>query len=439
MYGNRAAVALGLLGLALALACRDAAVLEEDPRAKLETLERPNVVLVMVDTLRPDWTTPYDSSAATSPELARWAGQGVVFERVLAQSSWTKVSVASLMTSLWPPDHGVREVRDALGEGAETLAELFQGAGYRTYGVQSNGWLAATFGFHQGFDRYVFPRGAKVAWMKSMVWPHADNVYLEADRLLEAHDRELPFFLYLHFMDVHEYAAPSDFKHFGTDAKGDYLAAIRWVDHVLERLRVRLDELGLLDDTVLVLSSDHGETFGEDRHHGHARNVRTPVLRVPLILRFPFPAEPQRISQQVRNLDLAPTLLELAGIPIPDSFEGRSLLPLLAEDAPLDDLPSYASLGALLYVDAVLQESVNDGGWSFSRDLGEAARERLFDGRVDPDENVDLLDVEVQDAERLRAMLDAYQRRSPRPDTVRSEIRIDPGIAEKLRALGYLQ
>ena len=90
-------------------------------------------------------------------------------------------------------------------------------------------------------------------------------------------------------------------------------------------------------------------------------------------------------------------------------------------------------------MDAVLQDSVNDGGWSFSRDLGEAARERLFDGRVDPDENVDLVDVEAQDAERLRAMLDAYQRRSPRPDTVRSEIRIDPGIAEKLRALGYLQ
>ena len=118
MSGSRAA-ALGLLGFALALACRDAEVPEKDPRAKLGTLERPNIVLVMVDTLRPDWTTPYDASATTSPELARWAGQGVVFERVLAQSSWTKVSVASLMTSLWPPDLGVREVRDALGEGGD--------------------------------------------------------------------------------------------------------------------------------------------------------------------------------------------------------------------------------------------------------------------------------------------------------------------------------
>jgi hypothetical protein len=128
-----------------------------------------------------------------------------------------------------------------LGESAKTLAEQFQKAGYATYGVQSNGWLAATFGFQQGFDRYVFPRGANVPWMKSMVWPHADNVYLEAERLLDAHDSSDPFFLYLHFMDAHEYAAPAEFQQFGTDNAGAYRAAIRWIDHVLERLRAELD------------------------------------------------------------------------------------------------------------------------------------------------------------------------------------------------------
>jgi Flp pilus assembly protein TadD len=119
-------------------------------RGELE-LRRPNIALIVVDTLRPDWTTPYGDLRGTSPELARWAAHGVVFERVSAQSSWTKVSVASMMTSLWPADHGVREVRDALGDPVETLAEHFQRAGYATYGVQSNGWLAATFGFQQGF------------------------------------------------------------------------------------------------------------------------------------------------------------------------------------------------------------------------------------------------------------------------------------------------
>jgi len=392
-------------------------------------------------TLRPDWTTPYGDTRGTTPELARWAAHGAVFEAVRAQSSWTKVSVASMLTSLWPADHGVREVRDALGDGANTLAEQFQHAGYATYGVQSNGWLAATFGFQQGFDRYVFPRGANVPWMKSMVWPHADNVYLEAERLLDAHDQAGPFFLYLHFMDVHEYAAPAEFQQFGTDSEAAYRAAIRWIDHVLERLRAKLASLGQLENTVLVLASDHGETFGEDRRWGHARNARTPVLRVPLVIRLPEATKPLRVPDQVRNLDLAPTLLDLAGIPIPAAFAGESLLPLLRADTAevISQRTTYASLPALLFRDATLQESVSDGNWSLARDLAGAREEQLYDLRVDPDEEVNLIEIESAAADRLRDLLDVYQGRTPLPGVVRSEIRIDPQIADKLRALGYLR
>jgi arylsulfatase A-like enzyme/Flp pilus assembly protein TadD len=402
---------------------------------------RPNIVLVVVDTLRPDWTTPYGDTRGTTPELARWAAHGVVFEAVRAQSSWTKVSVASMMTSLWPADHGVREVRDALGDGANTLAEQFQNAGYATYGVQSNGWLAATFGFQQGFDRYVFPRGANVPWMKSMVWPHADNVYLEAERLLDAHAEPAPFFLYLHFMDVHEYAAPAEFQQFGTDSPGAYRASIRWIDHVLERLRAKLATLGELENTVMILTSDHGETFGEDRRWGHARNARTPALRVPLVIRLPETARPLRVPDQVRNLDLAPTLLDLAGIPIPQSFQGESLLSLLNAEPgeAARDRTTYASLPALLFRDATLQESVSTGSWSLARDLDDPRREYLYDLRVDPDEEVNLIEIEPDAADRLRPLLDAQQRRTPLPGAVRSDIRIDPQIADKLRALGYLQ
>ncbi len=404
-------------------------------------LQKPNIALIIVDTLRSDWTTPYGDERGTTPELARWANHGVLFERVRAQSSWTKVSVASIMTSLWPVDHGVREIRDALGESAKTLAEQFQKAGYATYGVQSNGWLAATFGFQQGFDRYVFPRGANVPWMKSMVWPHADNVYLEAERLLDAHDSSDPFFLYLHFMDVHEYAAPAEFQQFGTDNAGAYRAAIRWIDHVLERLRVKLAAMGQLENTVMILASDHGETFGEDRRWGHARNARTPALRVPLVIRLPNTKQPLRITAQVRNLDLAPTLLDLAGVPIPQSFEGESLLPLIESDRHdgMMDRASFASLPAMLFRDAVLQESVSTGAWSFARDLDAPHHEHLFDLRVDPDEEVNLIELEPEAAERLRAELDAYQQRASVPGVVRSGIRIDPQIADKLRALGYLQ
>ena len=130
--------------------------------SELRRLDRPNLVLVVVDTLRADWTTAYDPSSPLSPELAAWARRGVVFERTRAQSSWTKVSMASMMTSLWPRSHGIRLPSDGLSSEAATLASVLGEHGYATYGVQSNGWLEQSFGFHHGFDRYVFPRPRSV-------------------------------------------------------------------------------------------------------------------------------------------------------------------------------------------------------------------------------------------------------------------------------------
>ncbi len=421
----------------------------DDPAATLGAVERvraidrPNVVLLVVDTLRADRLEPYGETRKVSPEIARWASRGIVFERALAQSSWTKVSMASLVTSLWPRSHGVREPNDALADGATTLAEMFRDAGYRTYAVQSNGWLEQTFGFHQGFERYMFPHGGGSKGFKPMIWPHADNVYLEAERLIESHDASEPFLLYLHFMDVHEYASPPEFQKFGRGNEGAYVASIAWVDEVIERLRGKLDDEGLLDRTLMVLASDHGETFGENGFHGHARNVLSAVLHVPLVIRLPFAVEPIRVAAQVRNLDIAPTLLDLAGLPVPETLEGRSLVPLIeaaAAGGPRgEDLPSFAALTALLYRDAVIQDSVSDAAWTFARDAGEDGRERLFDRGVDPGENVDLVEIEREQAARMRAVLDEHLAVEAVPGAVESDVRIDPGLAQKLRALGYMQ
>jgi arylsulfatase A-like enzyme len=364
----------------------------------------------------------------------------VVFERTLAQSSWTKISMASLMTSLWPRTHGIHESTDGLAAGADTLAEALRAAGYRTYGVQTNGWLHQTFGFHQGFDHYVFPAGRGAGKLpRPSVWPHADRVYEEAERLIDAHD-EGPFFLYLHFMDVHEYAAPPEFKTFGTATPGAYLAAIRWVDDAVERVRRKLEQTGHLDETVLIFASDHGETFGENAVHGHARNVLTPVLWVPLVLRFPFAVEPIRITSQVRNLDIAPTLLELAGIPAPPGFEGASLLPLLAGTADADR-PSYAGLGQPLFFDARVQRSLNDGEWTYARNVEPDPQpaELLFDRTLDPAENVNLIDRELTQAQQMRERMDEYLAGRRAEQARETDVRIDPGIAQRLRALGYLR
>jgi arylsulfatase A-like enzyme len=450
--GIRVAALLGLLSAAC-LGCEHPAAPGE-LRERLTALGRPHLVLLVVDTLRADFTTPYGFARDTTPELAAWARRGALFERARAQSSWTKISMASLFTSLWPRSHGIRKARDGLGESAVTLAEVLRQAGYATYGVQTNGWLEASFGFHQGFDRYRFPKGGGHPRLGApSLWPHADRVLEEASRLLEAHDPDQPFFLYLHFMDVHEYAAPPEYKTFGTDDRGAYLAAIRWVDDALARVRVRLDAAGVLDETVIVLAADHGETFGEHGVHGHARNVLTPVVWVPLVVRFPFPVEPPvRVAAQVPNVDLAPTLLDLAGLPVPPGFEGRSLVPLMTGTAKPVDRPNHAALGVPLFPDASVQSALSDGHWTYARnaegpeDAAEAyehravapGKEYLFDRSVDPGENVNLIARETEQAERMRAKLDAHLEEGA-DGVVERDVRIDPGIAERLRAMGYLR
>jgi arylsulfatase A-like enzyme len=271
------------------------------------------------------------------------------------------------------------------------------------------------------------------------VWPHGERVLDEAKRLIDAHDRSHPFFLYVHLMDVHQYAAPPEFKSFGAGNRGAYRAAIRWVDDVLERLRREVERAGLAERTVWVFASDHGEAFGENQSQGHAHHVFTPVLQVPLVMRFPFPVEALRVSSQVRNLDIAPTLLDLAGVEIPESFEGTSLLPLLESPEVAPDRLSFAALGAPIMRDAVEQISVNDGTWSMTRHLGDDPREFLFDRRVDPAEDANLLEFEPAAAARMRAMLDAHLSVKAQADTRDTDVRIDPDIAERLRKLGYLQ
>jgi arylsulfatase A-like enzyme len=435
------------------LACDGPAPPVEIPK-RFASLGSPNLVLIIVDTLRADFTTPYGFERDTSPELAAWAARGALFERVRSQSSWTKISMASLMTSLWPRSHGIREAKDGLSSSAITLADALGAAGYATYGVQTNGWLHQSFGFHQGFDRYMFPKGGGHPRLgQPSLWPHADRVYEEAERLLDAHDRNRPFFLYLHFMDVHQYAAPPPFKTFGTDTKGDYFAAIRWVDDAVRRVREKIDDAGYGPRTLMTFAADHGETFGEHGVHGHARNVLTPVLWVPLVLRLPFVVDPAvRIATQVRNVDIAPTLLELAGVSIPADFEGSSLVPLLTGAVTELDRPSYAGLGVPLFSDASVQAAVSDGDWTYARNATapdgdeEAYEDRavapgaeyLFDRRVDPGENVNLVAREAEEAKRLRALLDAYLAAGD-TGVVEEGVRIDPGIAGRLRAMGYLR
>ena len=141
----------------------------------------------------------------------------------------------------------------------------------------------------------------------------------------------------------------------------------------------------------------------------------------------------------MRNVDIAPTLLDLAGVASPEAFEGESLLPLIEAPGRHPDRPAYAGLGAPILHGVVEQNSLNDGAWTYAREVGEAGRELLFDRTIDPSEDVDLVTLEPAAAARRRALLDAHLAGDAISRVRATNVRIDPAIAERLRAVGYLQ
>jgi len=146
-----------------------------------------------------------------------------------------------------------------------------------------------------------------------------------------------------------------------------------------------------------------------------------------------------RVHTQVRNLDIAPSVLDIAGVEIPDGFEGESLLSLIAASGRQPDRPSFAALGAPILKGVVEQVSVNDGSWSLARNLDEEGGEFLFERALDPQEDANLVDLEPAAAQRMRAVLDTHLSVKARADTRATNVRIDPKVAEMLRAVGYLQ
>jgi arylsulfatase A-like enzyme len=345
-----------------------------------------------------------------------------------------------MLTSLWPVRHGVYTPSDGLSAEAATLPDLLGAAGYRSYGVQSNGWLEQSFGFQHGFDRYLFPNAHSMADVlgRSSVWPHGERVLEEAARLVEAHDPAAPFLLYVHLMDVHEYAAPPDFKRFGESQRGAYAASILWVDHLLGELFERLDAGPLARPRLVVFTSDHGEAFGENRAQGHARNVHTPVLHVPLFFHMPGRIVPRRVATQVRNVDVVPTILDLAGVPVPDGLDGASLEGLI-DGIEEPHRTSYATLGSRIMRGADEQVAINDGAYSLVRTLGDEGFDSLHDQALDPREDANLVELETAEAARLGALLDAHLALPPAEGTPARNVHIDPAIANRLKALGYLQ
>jgi len=413
------------------------------PLACHRTAPPPSVVLVLIDTLRPDYLGCYGFQGPVSPAVDRLASESVVFDRCVAPAPWTKPSVASLFTSLYPVNHGVvnheglwkrpdsGEVeKGVLGPSAVTLAEVLRDRGYRTGAFMANPWITPEYGFDQGFDRFDH-RG---------FYPPAPQVLARAEAWLDSIPGDRPFFAYIHLMDVHgPYRAPpvhdaalsgsptvqSDVqltreeweaipeylrKEAWTRGPGGrfvhtwrtrYAAGVRGVDDVLAGFLDRLRETGVLDRALLVLTADHGEELDEHGGWNHGATLYEEQLRVPLLIRPRGGAHPARhYPGLVSLLDVMPTLVSRAGGGVPPAAAGENLVSVL-DGGTVEEGRVLLAMATTTGPEWI---ALRAGDYKLIRNQA-TGETRVFDLAADPGERANLADRRPDLARRLTEAL----------------------------------
>ena len=291
-----------------------------------------NLLFIVVDTLRAERMSAYGYSRDTTPFLSKLAASGIRFGRNISQSSWTKSSMASMWSARTPLHVGVTRFDDTIDPKVDMPAEILAAAGFKTVGLIRNGWVNTTFGFDQGFEKYYRPLGTARDPRIVQLKPNADlssndeSVVADAIEFLRIHGETSRWFLYLHFMDVHEYTYDQQSALFGNAVPDLYDNSILREDWIISTLHDYLAKRGLLDKTIVVLVSDHGEAFGERGYEGHARELFPETTETPVIISLPFALDPGIVlTTRTDNMDIWPTLLDLIGIEHPaKDLDGRS-------------------------------------------------------------------------------------------------------------------
>jgi arylsulfatase A-like enzyme len=335
---------------------------------------RPDIVLVSIDSLRPDHLGCYGYRNPTSPTIDRLAREGVRCETAVSTTSWTLPAHAAMLTGLFDSAHGVVDNGMRLPDAVRTLAEVLHDSGWRTAGFFGGPYLDPSYGFGRGFDRY-----------ESCMSPTAESSRLDVTgpRTVEAATRWLdaemdqpeagPIFLFLHLWDVHyDYRPPPGYaERFDPDYAGSldasdlpdnpaieprmsprdfahlvalYDGEIRFTDENLGRILAGIERRGRLKDALVIVTADHGEEFFEHGGKGHQKTLFDEVVRVPMVLRWPGHLTAGRVVKDpVRIVDLMPTILALAGVAERPSMQGRDIGPLLRGEA-MDPAPALMEL-----------------------------------------------------------------------------------------------
>lgn len=394
----------------------------------------PNVLLVSVDTLRADRLGAYRDEIDT-PFVDGLAAGGVVFDWAVSHVPITLPSHASIFTGRYPVTHGVRDNGSyRLAAGEITLAEIFASAGYRTGAFVGSFALDSRFGLDQGFDVYDDFYGDTSAFDGFAISERrADDVLTPA--LAWIRDVEgSPWFAFVHLYDPHApYDAPAPFRErYRDDA---YSGEVAYADDALGRFVTALREDGVMGNTLVVFLSDHGESLGEHGEKTHGMFAYESTMHVPLILNWNgVLPEKVRVGARVRLVDVAPTLIELAGLTAPANLEGESLVEaILRPDAARDRESYFEALAFNLNRNwAPLTGLYRDRLKFIDLPVPE-----LYDLASDADESENLFRTRAATSRELHERLDAIATSSTGASDAR-ETEIDEETIERLRTLGYV-
>ena len=383
------------------------------------------VVLISIDTLRSDHLPAYGYAQVATPAIDRLRGDGILFERAYTPVPLTLPAHASMLTGLLPRAHGIRDnLGYELGADAPYLPRLLRAAGYATGGGVSAFVLRGATGLADGFDFYedriVFRAGTDMGGLQR---PGAETLARSRDWLRGASGG--PFFFFLHLYDPHTpYAPPEPFAARHALAYDGEVAA---ADAVVGELLGELDRLDLYDAALVVLTSDHGEGLGDHGEAEHGLLLYREALQVPLLVKLPRSQRGgESVAVPAHLTDLAPTVLSLLGLPVPEGIAGKPLLALGADDAE-----------RALYAETFYPRL--HFGWSEltslvrgRHQLIDGPRPELYDLLDDPGERRDLLQQERRRYAEMREVLAGYDRTLVRPSAT------DEDAQAQLAALGYL-
>jgi len=380
-----------------------------------------NVVFIIVDTLRADHLGLYGYERDTSPRLERTLHHGAVFRQAYSHAPWTAPSVTSLLSSLPVRDHGVTTWNQPVPEDLLMMAEVFQTHGYQTSAVVSHSVLKPKFGFHQGFDHYDISAMKLGAPSKTISSQHV------TDRALrQLDDLDEPFLLMLHYFDPHNTYMPQPDHDFGERQMDRYDGEVGYTDHHVGRFLKALAQEGHKEDTLVVFVADHGEEFGDHGGTRHTNTLFNEVVRVPLVFRGPG-IERQTVDAPVAGIDVAPTVLNFVGLPIPDEFTGEAI-ELTGTIQPRPDRPVFMETRRVSDLRGVVQ-----GHHKLIRNEANGSTV-LYDLDADPQEAKPIQNAEVHD--RLLELLDQHY---AEPGRVAPTHELNPDDLKALQELGYLE